>query len=214
MENDWSLKHLHKRILSSRTWQQSNRIDVNAKEVDADCRLLWRYPARRIEAEVIRDTLLQVSGQLNYKMGGPGFDFFKSRGGLSGFPPVQKFEEKGRRRMVYAHKVRMEPVPIFGAFDCPDAGQPAPVRSRSTTAIQALNLFNSEFVADAAVQFSDWVHKDGTTVNDDVVHAYRRIFQREPSATELELAVQVVEEHGLPTLARVLFNSNEFLQLP
>ncbi|MDB4807615.1 DUF1553 domain-containing protein [bacterium] len=214
MENDWSLKHLHKRILSSRTWQQSNRIDMNAKEVDADCRLLWRYPARRIEAEVIRDTLLQVSGQLTYKMGGPGFDFFKSRGGLSGFPPVQKFEEKGLRRMVYAHKVRMEPVPIFGAFDCPDAGQPAPVRSRSTTAIQALNLFNSEFVADAAVQFSDWVHKDGTTVNDDVVHAYRRIFQREPSATELELAVQVVEEHGLPTLARVLFNSNEFLQLP
>jgi hypothetical protein len=214
MENDWSLKHLHKRILSSRTWQQSNRIDMKAKVVDADCRLLWRYPARRIEAEVIRDTLLQVSGQLNYKMGGPGFDFFKSRGGLSGFPPVQKFSEKGLRRMVYAHKVRMEPVPVFGAFDCPDAGQPAPLRSRSTTAIQALNLFNSEFIAKTALQFSDWVHRDGASVNDDVVNAYRYVFQREPNAVELQLAVQVVEEHGLPTLARVLFNSNEFLMLP
>ena len=214
MEHHWSLKHLHKRILSSRTWQQSNRIDLQAKEVDADCRLLWRYPARRIEAEVIRDTLLQVSGQLNYEMGGPGFDFFKSRGGLSGFPPVQKFEAKGLRRMVYAHKVRMEPVPVFGAFDCPDAGQPAPLRSRSTTAIQALNLFNSEFIAETAICFSEGVHKDGASVNDDVVNAYHCIFHRKPTATELQLAGQVVEEHGLPTLARVLFNSNEFLMLP
>ena len=214
VESGWSLKHLHRRILSSRTWQQSNRIDLQAKEVDADCRLLWRYPARRIDAEVIRDTLLQVSGQLNYKMGGPGFDFFKSRGGLSGFPPVQRFEDKGLRRMVYAHKVRMEPVPVFGAFDCPDAGQPAPLRSRSTTAIQALNLFNSEFIAETALQFSVWVHKDHASVNDDVLSAYRHIFQREPNVTELQLAVQVVEDHGLPTLARVLFNSNEFLMLP
>ena len=116
--------------------------------------------------------------------------------------------------MVYAHKVRMEPVPVFGAFDCPDAGQPAPLRSRSTTAIQALNLFNSEFIAETALQFSVWVHKDDASVNDDVISAYRHVFQREPSVTELQLAVQVVEDHGLPTLARVLFNSNEFLMLP
>ena len=214
MSHGWSLKHLHRRILSSETWQQSNRIDLEAKKVDADCRLLWRYPARRVEAEIIRDTLLQVSGRLNYKMGGPGFDFFKSRGGLSGFPPVNNFEEKGLRRMVYAHKVRMESVPVFGAFDCPDAGQPAPRRGRSTTAIQALNLFNSDFIADTAVEFSRVIQSEGGSMSDEVVNAYRRIFQREPNSTELELARQVVKEHGLPTLARVLFNSNEFLMLP
>lgn len=214
MDHEWSLKHLHRRILSSKTWQQSNRIDLEAKKIDADCRLLWRYPARRVEAEIIRDALLQVSGRLNYKMGGPGFDFFKSRGGLSGFPPVKNFEEKGLRRMVYAHKVRMESVPVFGAFDCPDAGQPAPRRGRSTTAIQALNLFNSQFIADTAVEFARVIQEDGGSVSDNVVDAYQRIFQREPDSTEHHLAVQVVEEHGLPTLARVLFNSNEFLMLP
>ena len=214
MDHDWSLKHLHRRILSSKTWQQSNRIDLGAKKVDADCRLLWRYPARRVEAEIIRDTLLQVSERLNYKMGGPGFDFFKSRGGLSGFPPVKNFEEKGLRRMVYAHKVRMESVPVFGAFDCPDAGQPAPRRGRSTTAIQALNLFNSDFIADTAVEFSRVIQRKGGSVRDEVVDSYRRIFQREPDSKELQLATQIVEEHGLPTLARVLFNSNEFLMLP
>ncbi len=214
MKHAWSLKHLHRRIVSSKTWQQSNRINQEAKKVDADCRLLWRYPARRVEAEVIRDTLLQVSGKLNYKMGGPGFDFFKSRGGLSGFPPVKKFEENGLRRMVYAHKVRMESVPVFGAFDCPDAGQPSPRRGRSTTAIQALNLFNSDFIAEIAVQFSLALHNDGASMNDDIIRAYQLIFQREPNAKELQFAGQVVEKHGLPTLARVLFNTNEFLMLP
>ena len=158
--------------------------------------------------------VLQVSERLNYKMGGPGFDFFKSRGGLSGFPPVKNFEEKGLRRMVYAHKVRMESVPVFGAFDCPDAGQPAPRRGRSTTAIQALNLFNSDFIADTAVEFSRVIQRKGGSVRDEVVDSYRRIFQREPDSKELQLATQIVEEHGLPTLARVLFNSNEFLMLP
>ena len=214
MDHNWSLKHLHRRILTSKTWQQSNQINLEAKQADADCRLLWRYPARRVEAEVIRDTLLQVSGKLNYKMGGPGFDFFKSRGGLSGFPPVKEFEDNGLRRMVYAHKVRMESVPVFGAFDCPDAGQPSPRRGRSTTAIQALNLFNSDFVAEIAVQFSNSVQSDEASVNENVLQAYRLVFQREPNAMELQAAGQVVEKHGLPTLARVLFNSNEFLMLP
>jgi hypothetical protein len=75
-------------------------------------------------------------------------------------------------------------------------------------------LFNSEFVAETAIDFSEWVHKDGASVNDDVVNAYHCIFHRKPTATELQLAGQVVEEHGLPTLARVLFNTNEFLMLP
>ena len=108
----------------------------------------------------------------------------------------------------------MESVPVFGAFDCPDAGQPSPRRGRSTTAIQALNLFNSDFVAEIAVQFSNSVQSDEASVNENVIQAYRLVFQREPNAMELQAAGQVVEKHGLPTLARVLFNSNEFLMLP
>jgi hypothetical protein len=152
-------------------------------------------------------------------MGGPGFDFFKSRGGLSGFPPVQKFEAKGLRRMVYAHKVRMEPVPVFGAFDCPDAGQPAPLRSRSTTAILALNLFNSRFTLDEADAFAANVLTDvGVENRDDLSQQIRLVYRlalgREPNSIELNDALPLVQEHGLSTLCRVMFNSNEFLFLP
>ncbi len=122
-----------------------------------DDRWLWRFPSRRLEAEAIRDGMLFLSGELNDQMGGPGFNFFKSRGGLTGFPPVEKFGPNELRRMIYAHKIRMEPTPVFGAFDCPDAGQPLPKRSQSTTAIQSLNLFNSPFVIDRAGKFADRV---------------------------------------------------------
>ena len=124
----WSIKDLHRRILLSETYRQSNAIDPDSQRIDNDCRLLWRFPSRRLEGEAIRDSLLAVNGQLNLEMGGPGFDFFKTRGGLSGFPPVDQFGPAQLRRMIYSHKIRMEPVPVFGAFDCPDAGQAMPQR--------------------------------------------------------------------------------------
>lgn len=211
--NGWSLKHLHRVILTSKTWQQSNRIDPTAQKLDGDCRLLWRFPARRLEAEAIRDSLLFVSDQLNLKMGGPGFDFFKTRGGLNGFPPVISFTDEGRRRMVYSHKIRMERVPIFGAFDCPDAGQPAPTRSNSTTAIQALNLFNGEFIAEQALTLAKQ-QSEQQSIEAQVQAIYQKILGRTPFPAELTASVPVVEAHGLSTLCRVLFNSNEFLTLP
>ncbi|WP_417848065.1 PSD1 and planctomycete cytochrome C domain-containing protein [Thalassoglobus sp.] len=211
--HNWSIKHIHRLILSSRTWQQSNQMVPHAHSIDADCRLLWRYPSRRLEAEAIRDGLLQATGNLNLKMGGPGFDFFKTRGGLNGFPPVLEFKEEGLRRMIYAHKIRMERVPVFGAFDCPDAGQPTPERSRSTTAIQALNLMNSPFIASQSESLAMKLN-ELPSIELQVRTAYEKTLQREPSPKELSAVIPVVEQHGLSTLLRVLFNSNEFVMLP
>ncbi|QDT35635.1 PSD1 and planctomycete cytochrome C domain-containing protein [Thalassoglobus polymorphus] len=211
--HNWSIKHIHRLILTSRTWQQSNQMVPHAQSVDADCRLLWRYPSRRLEAEAIRDGLLQATGNLNLKMGGPGFDFFKTRGGLNGFPPVLEFKDEGLRRMIYAHKIRMERVPVFGAFDCPDAGQPTPQRSRSTTAIQALNLMNSPFIADQSESLAMKLN-ELPSIELQVRTAYEKTLQREPSSKELSAVIPVVEQHGLSTLLRVLFNSNEFVTLP
>jgi len=106
------------------------------------------YPKRflamaRLDAETIRDSMLAVAGRLDPKMGGPGYDLFDKRGGLSGFTPVESFKGDGLRRMIYAHKVRRERDAVFGAFDCPDAGQSTARRRESTTPIQALNLFNA-----------------------------------------------------------------------
>ena len=215
LANGWSIKHLHRRILMSATYQQSAAIQPDALAIDGDCRLLWRFPSRRLEAEAIRDSMLSVSGRLNLKMGGPGFNFFQTRGGLSGFPPVEKFGPEEMRRMIYAHHIRMEPVPVFGAFDCPDAGQPTPVRSRSTTAIQALNLFNSPFVLEQAGAFADRVHREtGSDIGDQVAVVWQLALGRRPNAVELSAARAVATEFGLETVCRALFNSNEFLFLP
>ncbi|MCH7729304.1 MAG: DUF1553 domain-containing protein, partial [Planctomycetes bacterium] len=215
IENGWSIKHLHRLILSSDTYRQSSRIDKAAQAADGDCRLLWRFPRRRLEAEAIRDSMLYVSGQLNLQMGGPGFNFFKTRGGLSGFPPVEEFKSNELRRMIYAHKIRMEPVPVFGAFDCPDAGQAKPKRSRSTTAIQALNLFNSRFVADQAEAFAARVKSETKdSIDQQIDRAFLLITGRLPTDVERAASVSAIAEHGLAVLCRVLFNSNEFLFLP
>jgi hypothetical protein len=150
VRSGWSVRHLHRLIVLSATYAQSatggDAAHPGAKPPPAPW--LARFPARRLEAEAIRDSLLHVSGRLNRERHGPGFDLFDLRGGLSGFKPVESFGPQGRRRMVYAHKVRRERDAVFGAFDCPDAGQSTERRRESVTAIQALNLFNSRFTSE------------------------------------------------------------------
>jgi hypothetical protein len=178
-------------------------------------RLLWRYPSRRLEAEAIRDAMLAVSGRLNLKMYGRGYDLFDLRGGLSGFTPVELLNAENQRRMIYAHKVRRETEAVFGAFDCPDGGQSTAVRRASTTPIQALNLFNSRFTVEVSAAFAARVSEDA---GEDPAARIRRAWQlaltREPSADELGDALPVVQAHGLAVLCRALFYSNEFLFLP
>ncbi|MEZ5942799.1 MAG: DUF1553 domain-containing protein [Planctomycetaceae bacterium] len=215
IQSGWSVKHIHRLILNSRTYQQSSAVNAIAAQKDADCRLLWRFPSHRIEAETIRDSMLAVSGQLNLTMYGSGFNFFKTRGGLSGFPPVEEFSPNEMRRMIYAHKVRMESVPVFGAFDCPDAGQSMPKRSQSTTAIQALNLFNSDFVLQQAAALAARVQQESSSdAEAQVQRTFRLTLGRAPSSSELATSAEVVKEYDLATLCRVLFNSNEFLFIP
>ncbi len=215
IRSGWSIKHIHKLIVLSATYRQSSRNDdENAAHRDADVRLLWRYPLRRIDGESIRDSMLAVSGRLNLKMYGRGFNLFDKRGGLSGFIPIERFTNDGLRRMIYAHKVRRERDAVFGAFDCPDAGQSTPRRRESMTPIQALNLFNSQFTLDQANAFAARVK---TESGNDVTRQIRRVYQlalnREPSKQEIESAKPVIQTHGLSVLCRAMFNSNEFLFL-
>ncbi len=215
VRSGWSLKHMHRLIVLSATYRQSSRIDSEARAKDADARLLWRFPSRRIEAEAIRDAMLAASGRLNFQMGGPGFNLFQQRGGLSGFTPVESYRGDGLRRMIYAHKVRRERDAVFGAFDCPDGGQSTARRRESTTPIQALNLFNSRFTVDEATAFAARVEAEvGSDTATRIRRAYQLALGRDPHRDEMDEIVPVVREHGLPVLCRALFNSNEFLSLP
>jgi hypothetical protein len=224
MASGWSVKHMHRLIMGSATFRQGSAVNSAGLAEDADSRLLWRFPPRRLEAETIRDTMLAVSGRLNLEMGGSGFDLFKSRGGLSGFAPIETFDPIGRRRMIYAHKVRMERDAVFGAFDCPDAGQSMARRRQSTTPIQALNLFNSPFTLDESQAFADRIVAEGVTaqgpdstmpegelVRCQIDRVFRLALSRAPAAVEARAAEAVVRDHGLATLCRVIFNSNEFV---
>ncbi len=215
IRSGWSLKHLHRLILRSAAWQQDATLLAKGLELNRNNSLVWHFSARRMESEAIRDCTLQVSGELNLKTGGPGFSFFQTRGGLSGFPEQEQLTSEEFRRMVYAHRVRMEAVPVFGAFDCPDFGQSAPRRSRSTTAIQALNLFNSRFTHDRADAFARRLNEQAKSqLNSQLLLAWQLTLSRNPSATELSAAEAVARQYGLVQVCRALLNSSEFLLIP
>ncbi|MCH7685843.1 MAG: DUF1553 domain-containing protein, partial [Planctomycetes bacterium] len=210
----WSLKKLHRLIVTSQTYRQSSRPRDDAMAIDAESRLLWRYPPRRLDAEAIRDSILTVSGKLNTKMHGPGFDFFDRRGGLSDYTAKETFDASGWRRMIYAHKIRMQSVDIFGAFDCPDAGQMTPRRNHSITPIQSLGLFNSPFANRQAAFFAERIRNESPDdLRQCIDLAFKVSLARRPSAVEGSRMVELAKAHGLKQVCRVILNSSEFLFL-
>ncbi|MDH3584661.1 MAG: DUF1553 domain-containing protein, partial [Phycisphaerae bacterium] len=216
-ENGWSLKHIHRLILTSKTYAQSSSPQNQALEKDAGSQWLWRFPPRRLEAEAIRDNILLVAGSLNRTMYGPSYSLFEPNTNYSrNWVPKQKFENKDLRRMVYALKLRMEHDAIFGAFDCPDGGSIAPVRSRSTTPIQALNLYNSAFVLDQARRFAERAREAAVDASAAarVQAVFHLAFGRGATPAEVADAAALVEQHGLDDLCRAVFNANEFLFMP
>jgi mono/diheme cytochrome c family protein len=209
----WSLKHIHRLIVTSATYRQSSVQNEVGGTKDAQSRLLWRYPPRRIEAEPLRDAILFVSGKLDLKMGGPGFDLFEPNTNyVKVYTPKKTFGPNEFRRMIYQQKPRMQLDDTFGVFDCPDAGQIAPKRNVSTTPLQSLNLLNSAFVLQQAGYLKERIEKEaGSSLTAQVKCAFRLTFQRQPSERELAAAEKLVREHGLSALCRALFNANEFV---
>jgi hypothetical protein len=187
----------------------------NPQSIDSTNRLLWHFPARRLEAEPLRDAILAVSGNLNLAMGGPGFDLFEPNTNyVKVYTSRKDFGPDQWRRMVYQTKPRMQLDDTFGAFDCPDAGQAAPKRTESTTPLQALNLLNSAFLVQQSEIFAKRVEAEaGDDVGQQVKRAFALAFQREPSAEELTAATQLVRGEGLPALCRALLNANEFVMV-
>lgn len=203
IRSGWSVKHIQRLILNSRTFQQASSV----LSKDATNTLLWRFSPRRLDSEVIRDSILAVTGSLDLTPGGPGFLLYEPNANYARnwIAETGDFEREDYRRMIYALKLRMEPDAIFAAFDAPDGGQVCPSRARSTTPLQALNLYNSGFVLDQAAKLAA---KAQTAAK-----AYQLVYQRHPTKDELTAAEAFVKQEGLPALCRALLNSNEFLFL-
>jgi mono/diheme cytochrome c family protein len=212
----WSLKALHRRIVTSATYRQSGVTNARGLAADAGGRLLWRYPPRRLEAEALRDSILAVCGNLDRRMGGPGFDLFEPNDNyVKVYVPRTTFGPDQWRRMVYQSKPRMQLDGVFGAFDCPDAGQIAPRRTRSTTPLQALNLLNSGFTLQQADLFAARLRREaGTDRAAQARRAFHLALGREPDGEELTAAAALIRGEGPAIFCRALLNANEFVTIP
>jgi hypothetical protein len=213
VEHGWGLKHVHRLIVLSATYRQASAARADGQADDAQDRLLWRYPPRRLEAEPLRDAVLAVSGNLDVHMGGPGFDLFEPNTNyVKVYVPKKEFGPAEWRRMVYQNKPRMQLDDTFGPFDCPDAGQIAPKRNTSTTALQALALMNGRFVVQQANFFARRLRREaGDDPAAQARRGFRLAFGREPTAQEMGAAAKVIRAHGAAAFCRALLNANEFL---
>ena len=159
MARRWSLKSMHRLIMTSSAYRQSSRWDAEAAKADPENRLLWRFSPRRIEAENVRDSILVVSGSLNREMGGPGIypriDRAVIGTGSTNKWPVDVEEGPATwRRSVYVFQKRSVVLPLLEVFDCPDSTVSSPSRSASTIAPQALALLNNSFVLQQSRRFA------------------------------------------------------------
>ncbi|MEP6670135.1 MAG: DUF1553 domain-containing protein [Chthoniobacter sp.] len=211
----WSVKELQRLIVLSATYRQGSQPNEEALKIDAGSRLLWRFPPHRLEAEALRDTILAVSGKLDLRMGGPGFDLFEPNDNyVKVYASRKEFGPDEFRRMVYQTKPRVQLDDVFGAFDCPDAGQIAPRRTSSTTPLQALNLLNSPFAMQQAGFLCERLETEaGGDLTAQVQRAFLLAFGRAPSPEESAAAAKLIAGHGLKVFCRALFNANEFINV-
>lgn len=211
----WSLKHLIRLMVLSDVFQQQSQPRQEGLQVDADSVLLWRYPPKRLEAEVIRDGILQAAGNLRTDVGGRSYRIHNVKKRYSQWKVVDNFGPDTWRRMLYQERMRRVDDQIFTAFDFPDCGQVRPRRPISTTPLQALNLMNSDFVIEQSKFIAARASgKAGPETKQAVTGCFELILGRQPSEDEQLACMKVAETDGLEIVCRALINSNEFAFLP
>lgn len=210
----WSIKHMHRLIVTSATYRQASRFRPDATKIDASNRLLWRKNPMRLEAESLRDTILAIAGKLNPQMGGPSYrDFEMSiRGATYYYVPVVGDAPTVLRRSIYRTWARSGRNPFLDTLDCPDPSTLTPRRAVTTTPLQALVFLNNEFMLRMADHWAARIKNDaGGDIPAQVARAYALALGRPPTESELNSARRIVADHGLAILCRALLNCNEFL---
>ena len=191
VRRDWSVKSMHRLIVTSSTYRQSSQVAEESSRLDADGRLLSRAPLKRLEAEALRDTLLFVAGKLNDTPFGPPDQVDLRADGLV----TSQSSEKGWRRSIYVLQRRTQIPTLLDNFDYPQMGPNCVQRGESLVAPQALHLMNNKMIYQLAEHFADRVRSE---VGDDraaqVESIYLRAFGRPPTSEESTIAVDALEE--------------------
>ena len=215
IDNGWQLKPMHRMIMLSGAYRQSSTWRSDGAEIDADSRLLWRFPPRRLSAEEIRDTILAMSGDLDTQPGGPGFRLYQyMRDNVSTYEPLDQFDTETFRRSVYHQNARASVVDLMTDFDQADCTLSQPRRSQTTTPLQALTMMNHSFTLDMAASLAERaVSEAGGDTNEQINRVFELAFQRLPGREEQTRSRMAVEEHGLKALCRGIINSSELIYL-
>jgi hypothetical protein len=185
VRSGWSLKHMHRLIMTSAVYRESADFRKDAAEADPGNRLLWAFPRHRLESEVIRDSALMVSGTLNLKAGGPSVypdlpaGMPAPRGGWKVSTP-----EERNRRSVYIFIRRNSRYPMMEAFDMPDTHESCSRRDVTTTAPQALTMLNDRVALEWAQAFA----ARALAAKDPVDRAFRLAYGRPPDGWEKDTA--------------------------
>jgi hypothetical protein len=211
----WSVKHMVRLMVLSDAFQQQSVPRAKALDIDASCALLWRFPPKRLEAEVIRDGILQASGKLSGTVGGRSYRIHNVKKRYSQWQVVNNFGPDTWRRMIYQERMRRVDDQIFTAFDFPDCGQVRARRPVSTTPLQALNLMNSDFVMEQSEFIASRASKDaGGDPKAAISRCFELILGREPTVSEAVACEKIAASDSLHIVCRALINSNEFAFLP
>jgi cytochrome c553 len=215
LANGWSLKKLQRLILLSDSYrQQSSTPNPGAQSLDASNRLVWRQNPRRLDAESLRDSVLSTSGRLNLAAGGPGFRDFKY---TEAYAPIYEYKTEDdpevQKRSIYRFVVRTTPHQFLTTLDCPDPANLTPVRSQTTTALQALTLSNNAFMLQQARHLAARAENETAPGQAAVRRAFQLALLRHPTHPELKAAERLASEQGLFALCRMLLNANEFMYL-
>ena len=200
LENDWSIKTLHRKILLSAAFRQTSVHRDDAYAIDPDNTLIWRMNRKRFEFEPLRDSMLYVSGELDLAVGGKSVEITKA--------PFNK------RRAVYGYIDRQDLPNLFRAFDFASPDSSTAKRTKTTVPQQLLFMMNSPFVAERSKTISDQVDAS-SELKSKVVQLYRIVFSRDPNPSELAVSERFLKrESGNPfrlqNLAQLLLLTNEF----
>jgi Protein of unknown function (DUF1553)/Protein of unknown function (DUF1549)/Planctomycete cytochrome C len=191
--NGWSLKWLHREIMLSATYRQASKPRADAAAIDEENNLLWRMPPRRMDAEAIRDSLLQAAGKLNLEMSGPSQDLDNL---------------DNTRRTVYGRINRGRSSDILRLYDFPNPFQHSPTRGLTITPLQELFVLNSPFIKQLSSALAKAVEAEANSTA-RMRGLYRKILLRDPSAAESKVALRYLNGATLEQFAQVLLATNE-----
>jgi len=210
IQHHWHLKPLHKQIMLSATYRQSTDFHPEKSKIDPENKLYWRRSPRRLEGEVIRDSVLYIGKQLDTTMYGPG-----------------SLQSNTLRRSIYFKIKRSQLIPMMQLFDAPEALVSIGQRSSTTIAPQALLFMNAKFIRESAQSFAKQIHQTHpTSLEKAVESAYQTALGRAPSASEATISLAFIQQHqksyeseqkpeatllALTDFTHALLSTNEFI---